>query len=218
MDNEKKDLDSLRSGDNFEEIQHPEIMGPEERPDTIFPASIEPDEETESEDGPEGDEAWEKAKVYDDEKDDADLGVDIEVPAEEIAQQDITDAPVRIYLHEIGRVHLLTAGDEKNLAKRMEESKYINTIRHEYTHKNGRQPSATEIMLAILQDMGQASDLVRLLQENLGLHKAKGFSKTCYDEKLQETIDNSIDPEVVSDFAVRLGQTIPETEKLLITL
>ncbi|MBN1160590.1 MAG: RNA polymerase sigma factor RpoD [Dehalococcoidales bacterium] len=140
------------------------------------------------------------------------------MPTEEIAEQDITDDPVRIYLHEIGRVQLLTAEDEKNLAKRMEESKYINEIRQEYTRKNGRQPSATEIILAVLEDIGKAAELVRLLQENLGLQETKGFSETVYDEKLQETIDSSMDPEVINNFAIRLGKTAPETEESLVRL
>jgi len=47
----------------------------------------------------------------------------IEPPSsiEALDQQEIADDPVRIYLHEIGRVHLLTANDEKTLAKKMEE-------------------------------------------------------------------------------------------------
>ena len=218
MEKDKNELDSLRSGDNFEEIQHPEIMDSEVKPEALFGAAIEPDEEMEGADIPEADELWVKGKHFEEDKEDVDLDLDLELPSGEIAEQDITDDPVRIYLHEIGRVHLLTAVDEKNLAKRMEESKYINIIRQEYTKKNGRQPSAAEIMLAILQDIGQASDLVSLLQENLGLHKVKGFSKNLYDEKFQESIDNSIDPQVVNDFAGRLGKTVPETEELIIRL
>jgi RNA polymerase primary sigma factor len=218
MDTEKNGMDSLRSGDNFEEIQHPEIMGPEVKPDAIFGAAIESDEETEGEDMPEADEMWVKGKHFEDGKDDAGLDLDLEPPSEEIAEQDITDDPVRIYLHEIGRVHLLTAADEKKLAKRMEESKYINIIRREYSQKNGRQPSATDILLAVLQNMGQSTELVRLLQEKLELHKTKGFIKSIFDAKLQETIDNAIDPLVIHAFAEKLGKTVTETEDMLVKL
>src|SRR4030042_602102 len=218
MDTEKNGLDSLRSGENFEEIQHPEISDSEVKPDIIFSAVIEPDEELESEDISEAGEVWAKSKHFDEDKDDSSLDADIDVAAEEIAEQDITDDPVRIYLHEIGRVHLLTASDEKNLAERMEEGKYINIIKQEYTQKNGRQPSATDIILATLQHMGQSAELVRLLQEQLGLHKTKGFTKSIYDEKLQECIDNAIDPLVVHDFSARLGKSVTETEEMLVKL
>jgi RNA polymerase primary sigma factor len=212
MEQEKNELDSLRSGDNFEEIQHPDISDSEEKAAALFGGAIESDEELESGEIPEADELWVKSK------DDVDLDVDIELPAEEIAEQDITDDPVRIYLHEIGRVHLLTAQDEKSLAKHMEEGKYVNIIKQEYTRKNGRQPSATDILLAILQDLGQAAELVRLLQEKLGLQKTKSFSKSVYDAKIQVSIDNAIDPLVIHDFAARLGKSVPETEEILVRL
>jgi RNA polymerase primary sigma factor len=212
MEKDKNEMDSLRSGDNFEEIQHPEISDSDGKEAAIFSGTIAGDEELENGEIPETDEMWVKGK------DDVDLDVDIELPAEEIAEQDITDDPVRIYLHEIGRVHLLTAQDEKSLAKHMEEGKYVNIIKQEYTRKNGRQPSATDIILAVLQDLGQSAELVRLLQENLGLHKTKNFSKSVYDEKIQQSIDNAIDPLLIQDFAAKLGKTVPETEEILVRL
>ncbi|MHB8105099.1 MAG: RNA polymerase sigma factor RpoD [Dehalococcoidales bacterium] len=213
MEKDKNELDSLRSGDNFEEMQHPEISDSDEKAAAIFSAAIPPDEELENGEIPEADELWEKGK------EEVDLDVDVELPQEELAEQDITDDPVRIYLHEIGRVHLLTAEDEKSLAKHMEEGKYINIIKQEYIRKNnGRQPSATDIILAVLYDLGQAADLVRLLQEKLGIPKTKHFSKAVYDDKIQQSIDNAIDPLVIHDFAAKLGKTVPEMEDILVRL
>jgi RNA polymerase primary sigma factor len=218
METEKNGMDSLHSGDNFEEIQHQEIMDSDAKPDNIFTGPMEPDEELESEDLPEPDEMWAKGKHFEEGKDDTGLDLDLEMPAEEVAEQDITDDPVRIYLHEIGRVHLLTASDEKSLAKSMEEGKYINIIKREFAQKNSRQPSATDIILAVLQNMGQSAELVRLLEEKLGLHKTKGFLKSIYEPKLQETIDNAIDPLVVHDFATQMNKTVTETEDMLVRL
>jgi RNA polymerase primary sigma factor len=218
MSTDKSNMDSLRSGDNFEEIQHPEIMDSDAKPEGMFTAPIEPDEELESEGLPTPDEMWAKGKHFEEGKDEGGLDMDLEMPAEEVAEQDITDDPVRIYLHEIGRVHLLTASDEKNLAKRMEESKYINIIRREFVQKNSRQPSSTDIILAVLLNMGQATELVRLLEEKLSLHKTKGFLKSIYEPKLQDIIDNAIDPLVVSEFSTKLGKTVTETEDMLVKL
>jgi RNA polymerase primary sigma factor len=212
MEKDKNELDSLRSGDNLEEIQHPDISDSEGKSDAMFSGNIEPDEEGENGEIAEGDEFWSK------DKEDLDLDVDVEVPLDEIVEQDVTDDPVRIYLHEIGRVHLLTAEDEKNLAKHMENSKYIDIIRQEYTRKNGRQPSATEIILAILQDLGQAYHLVHVMQEKLGLKKTKNFTKSIYDPKFQEIIDNAIDPQIIHDMANKLNKTVPEIEEMLVRL
>ncbi len=212
MEKEKNELDSLRSGDNFEEMQHPDMSSVNEKEAPIFAATIEGDEELESGVIPEADELMFK------DKEDVDLDLDLEMPSEELPEQDITDDPVRIYLHEIGRVHLLTAGDEKNLAKRMEEGKYIDIIKQEYFKKNNRQPSATEIILAVLADLGQAADLVRLLQDKNGIPKTKNFNKCIYDPKIQETIDNAVDPLVIQEFANKLNKTVPEIEEILVRL
>ncbi len=214
MDKEKKELDSLHSGDNFEEIQHADIMGGDEKSDSVFgpPAG----EELEPEEIAEGDEMWDKDKEFD-EKDES-LELDVDVAAEELAEQDITDDPVRIYLHEIGRVHLLTAADEKTLAKRMEESKYFKIVRHEFSQKNNRQPTSAEIINAVVQNLGKSIDLIHLLQEKLGLHKAKSFLKSVYDPKIQEYVDNSIDPLIVHDYSVKLNKTTPEVEEIIIRL
>jgi RNA polymerase primary sigma factor len=212
MDKNKDELDSLRNSDNMEEIQHPDISDSDEKESKMFSGAIDSGEETEDDEIPEGDEFWSK------DKEDTDLDLDVELPAEDIAEQDITDDPVRIYLHEIGRVHLLTADDEKTLAKHMEEGKYINIIRQEYTRQNGRQPSATDVILAILQDIGQSAHLIHQLQDKLGLRKTKNFNKSVYDPKFQEIIDNAVDPQLVHDIAAKLNKTVPETEDMLVRL
>ena len=217
MDKKKKDMDSLRSGDNLEEIQHPEIMDSDEKPETIFGGSVEPSGDIEQEDITESDELWDK-KEFEEDKEDTDLDFDLDIAAEEISQQDITDDPVRIYLHEIGRVHLLTADDEKNLAKRMEENKYLNQIKQEFSQINTRQPSPPEIITTVLLHLGNAAPLVALLREHLKLHKATGFKEAIYDEQLQASIDNSIDPLVIHEFATKLGKTTSETEEMLVRL
>jgi RNA polymerase primary sigma factor len=210
MDKEKKDMDSLHSSDNFEDIQHPEMMGTEEKSDANFGPPR--DEELEPGEIPEADEMWDKDKVFD-EKDET-LEADVDMAAEEIAEQDITDDPVRIYLHEIGRVHLLTAEDEKTLAKRMEENKYAHMLKHEFSVKNNRQPTNAEAIISIVQNLGKAGDLAHVIQEKQGGHKTKSFIKTIYDPKVQDYIDNATDPLVTHDFSVALGKTQPETEEI----
>jgi RNA polymerase primary sigma factor len=218
MDKEKSELDELHDGESFEEMPHHEILDSDEKTDTLFVAPIETDEELENEDIAETGEIWTKTKHFEVEKVEAGLDLDLGIAPEEVTEQDITDDPVRIYLHEIGRVHLLTANDEKNLAKHMEENKYLNAIKKDFTLKHGRQPSSTDIILAMLQSLGQSSVLIHLLQERLGLPQTTGFMESVYDAKLQESIDNAIDPQIIHDIGTKLEKTIMETEEMLIKL
>ena len=218
MDKDKNDLDSLHSRENFEDMPHHEILNSGSKSDSLYGGSIKPDEEMEDENAPEADEIWTKTKDFDEDKEDPALELELELPSEEVTEQDITDDPVRIYLHEIGRVHLLTADDEKTLAKQMEEGQHINDIKQEYSQKHGRQPAATDIILVMLQNLGKSSPLVHLLQEQLGLPQTAGLIESVYNDKLQETIDNAIDPQVIHDIATKLGITITETEVMLINL
>jgi len=50
--------------------------------------------------------------------------LELEAQAETLEDQDqeVGDDPVRLYLHEIGRVPLLTARDEKTLARKMKKA------------------------------------------------------------------------------------------------
>jgi len=142
----------------------------------------------------------------------------LEIPVGQLEEQAIVDDPVRMYLHEIGRVHLLTADDEKVLAKKLEEGKRINEIKQNYLHRYGKTPSATEIVLTMLKDLGQASTIIRLLQEQLGLTHTASFIETISNAKLRGNINNEINQQIVQAIANQIDKSVSETEQLLINL
>ena len=160
-------------------------------------------------------ELWGEAKHLEAEKAEE---LEAEVPVEEFASQEVTDDPVRIYLHEIGRVHLLKAEDEKILAKEMEEGKHIDEIKHRHSEKYGRTPSASETILNMLRGIDEASSILQALQEELGLPPATNFKEAIYNEKLQESITNTIDPQLVYNMALRIDMPITDTEHMLAKL
>jgi len=143
---------------------------------------------------------------------------ELETPVEQLEEQAIVDDPVRMYLHEIGRVHLLTAEDEKVLARKLEEGKRINEIKQNYLQRYGKFPSATEIILTMLKELEQASTIIHLLQEQLSLTPAASFIGTISNAKFRNNINNEINQQIVQAIADQMDGSVPATEQLLINL
>jgi len=184
----------------------------DERPD------VEPEEETETEDVTESGPLWHEARQLEIEKPESSLDLDLETPLEQMEDQEVVDDPVRMYLHEIGRVHLLTADEEKDLARKMEEGRRIKEIKQVYLQQHGRDPSATEIIITILQELSQASAIFHLLQEQLQLTPATSFLETISNARLRESIDSEIGPQLILVIAHQINKSIPEADQLLIEL
>ncbi len=143
-----------------------------------------------------------------------DFGIYEESPEE----QEVADDPVHMYLHEIGRVSLLTASDEKKLSKKMEDYKYIRNIKEDWTQKYGRPPTATEIIITLLKELSQASTLIRLVQEQLDLPSTATLVETIFNPKFRDNIDGEINQQLVQTTAHQLNKSAPEIEQLLTNL
>jgi len=91
--------------------------------------------------------------VDDDADDELESSFDAGVTAAAIADSDLAavslDDPVRMYLREIGRVPLLSAAREVELAKAMERGEYLTVVIEQLSAAGSVQPSATEIGMVI---------------------------------------------------------------------
>jgi len=144
----------------------------------------------------------------------------IETPLEplEVDVQEVADDPVRLYLHEIGKVKLLTAEDEKVLAKKIETAKRIKETRQGYLYRYGAPPSATEIVLTMLKEVGQTADIIRLLRKHLGLTPTTSFIESMPEPELRDNITGVINQQLTQAIAYKTGKSMAETEQLLINL
>ena len=131
--------------------------------------------------------------------------------------QEVEEDPIRLYLHEIGRVPLLSAKDEKITARRIEVGKRVSTIRHRL-EIDGNQVSASRIFQEIIKDLGLSWEIIRQLQENVGLPQNTGFQQTITSEKFRVAIDGVIDPLMVQAIADKLDLPPQPVESRLITL
>ncbi len=144
--------------------------------------------------------------------------LELEMPLEPQEEADVADDPVRLYLHEIGRVKLLTANDERVLAKKIEAAKRIKEIKQGYLQGYRESPSATEIVLTMLKEIGQNATIIRLLREQLDLTPSASFIESISESKLQDSINGVLNQQLVQAIAHNIDKSMPETEQLLITL
>ena len=186
-------------------------------PDALYSSLAGSGEELVAENVTEPAEPWEEIKELEAEKPEPTADLEIETPLEGLVEPEITDDPVRIYLHEIGRVRLLTAENEKALAKNVELGKCIREIKQQHTKRYGRAPSAAEIVLIILKELGRAVSVVPLLQKQFGLTPTTNLKDSASVE-LQDKIGNTLDQQLVQTVATKLNKSTVEAEQLIVNL
>lgn len=93
--------------------------------------------------------------VFLDDADETDIATDVNnaVTVEAIADSDLSavslDDPVRMYLREIGRVPLLSAAREVELAKTMERGEYVTLTSAQLSADSNSQPNSTDLGMAV---------------------------------------------------------------------
>jgi RNA polymerase primary sigma factor len=117
---------------------------------------------------------------------------------------ELGEDPVHLYLHQIARVQLLKASDEKIIARRIEIGRRISEIERKL-QKQGLRTDASKIYLEIIRELGQSWEIIHKLQENLGLAENNKFRKAITDNKFRNAIDGVIDPLIVQAIADKLN-------------
>ena len=152
-----------------------------------------------------------------DQPEESELGGLVSNPATELDGGDLHIAydPIRLYLHEIGKANLLTARDEKLLARKIELGRFLKDTTHDYLMRNGAPPSAADIVLQVRLEIVKAAPIVRLLREELGLPATNSFVSSVSEDILRESIAGVFDPQMVQHIADKLNKSNSETESLL---
>src|SRR5579885_3520434 len=108
------------------------------------------------------------AKLEEEEEEEEEPEKDLEagLPVEE---QEGIDDPVRMYLREIGKVSLLSADDEKRLARQMEEGKHLQRLAETWQLSMGRPAGSSEIAYMLFMEVDELRPIMRSICEYAGV-------------------------------------------------
>ena len=134
-----------------------------------------------------------------------------------LEDQEGIDDPVRMYLREIGKVHLLSAKDEKRLARQMEEAKHIERIEKRWTEEHGRPPTGAETTLAILQELLQSKSVFESVVKHLKLGKGT-IPEYIGNPTFRQAVDGEMDLNLAQRVAESLRLEPAQAEQALIRL
>ena len=125
-----------------------------------------------------------------------------------------SDDPVRMYLHEIHQVPLLTAADEKRLACRLEEAVMLNGIRAEVARDDSLEHDVADVARVLYErvcaDVGAAYGLT-----HVAMLDASTVASLLRDPGLRELVDYHLEPVTVSAVAEELGIDSADAVKLI---
>src|SRR2546425_9931522 len=127
------------------------------------------------------------------------------------------DDPVRMYLREIGKVSLLTADDEKKLARSMEDGDYIHRIEQAHFEEHGRNARGVDILLGLLRDLYELQKPIDALTRELGLRKLT-IEELIVDEQFRKVVDAEMDLEIAAKQAAALKIEQPDAERLQVRM
>ena len=102
------------------------------------------------------------------------------------------DDPVRMYLREIGKVTLLTAADERRLARAMEEWIHVEATQLRFREEHDREPTYGEIFVELIREFHQERPVYQSVSRYRKLPR-QSVSKRLVDESFRTTVDYELD-------------------------
>jgi RNA polymerase primary sigma factor len=127
------------------------------------------------------------------------------------------DDPVRMYLREIGKVSLLTAADEKRLARSMEEGDLLQALENAHFEETGRHARTVDVLAALFARLAEVSRTLSFILRELKLQRT-AMADYVVDERLRALLDGEMDEEMHKKLAARLKGDEEEASRQLVLI
>ena len=133
-------------------------------------------------------------------------------------EEEVIDDPVRMYLREIGRVHLLDAVGEKTLARKILEGRHVERFEKNWLEQYGEPPATLDIVGVLLRDIYGAAALIGAVAAEYKLGDAQDITHVLFNPGYRRSIDNELDREMMARVAEKLQVPIEEIEQSIVKL
>ncbi len=131
---------------------------------------------------------------------------------------ELTDDPVRMYLREIGRVSLLTAQDERVLARAMELQRRLLQIETAVATNPSRQPSSAEICMTVLTQVAPHSEAAEAIGRFVGVPGEMTLTHLVTDQELRNLIDGPHDEGLINFVSDALNCSAEDAQGKIVDL
>ena len=133
----------------------------------------------------------------------------VDQAAADLELEEGIDDPVRMYLREIGKVSLLTAADEKRLARAMEDGDFIRRFEQEHMKETGRNARGVDVLARMIKELRGLRKPLEFYRKDMGLRKL-----TIPEFVENETFRSSVDAELDLDMVYKLRKALKIEEEV----
>jgi RNA polymerase primary sigma factor len=125
---------------------------------------------------------------------------------------------LNLYFAEVGQTPLLNDEETKMLASQIEDGKHLVQLKKDWIAEHGAQPSATDLLLALVEHLSRARLLFETLYQYLELPSQGSIANKVSHPDLRRAIDGNVDQHLSSAIAKITGVSQTRIEKSVIEL
>ena len=139
-------------------------------------------------------------------------------PALDTAAADIGDDPIRIYMVEIGRIALLSALEERTLARQFCMGRHIAKAKNDASQVVDGASGSTETIALVLRRLQEQSWLVEAILEYNAINAPLTLAALLTNERLRTIVDSPTDVEMVNHISERHSMTDAAVRQAIVDL
>jgi RNA polymerase primary sigma factor len=131
---------------------------------------------------------------------------------------ELGEESLNLYLAEVGQTPLLNAEEERVLTSQIEDGKHLVRLEKDWIAEHGAQPSAIDLLLALVERFSRARLPFETLYKYLRLPSRRSIAEKVSHPDLRRAIDGNIDQHLSNAIAKITGVSQTRIEKSVIEL